>query len=103
MLTRMFRRITRHCLCEFYRGDLRVRLFRVSMHEHVPFWLLWGVKEQYEYRLEFARRQKGNVFKDFATIPQLDIPVIAELLKPVNRYLNGFGQEVFSARELWRN
>ena len=99
------RRLTRHCVAEFFRADLRVRVLRVHIYDRSPFWLLWGLRGTYEYHLEFARRKQWGRFEPFATIRHLDMPTIAELLKPVNRYLNGItepepGFSAVAAREL---
>jgi len=106
MRTWFFRRLTRHCVSEFFRADLRVRVLRVHIRDRSPFWLLLGLKGTYEYHLEFARRAKGYRYETIATIRYLDVPNLVELLTIVGRYLHGVTepQEGFSAlasREVW--
>jgi hypothetical protein len=75
----------RHCVAEFKRGDLRVRLLRVRLK--APTWLSYPAT--FEYQLEFSRRVKYGEFKTFATLRQLETPEIVDLLSQVNRHLNG--------------
>jgi len=107
MRTWFFRRLARHCVSEFSRGDLRARVLRVYTDDRVPVWLFLGLRGTYEYQLEFARRVKWGRYETFATIRHLDVPTIVELMKLVDRYLNGLAEprEGFSPaspRELWK-